>query len=458
MKIFCISRKAICGLLFCVAAHNVSAAEPEIEIFAGASPMDTVAQDLIAEMESPDRQPSFSNLKRIYADSYTSVPAIRKSQAQLEIFKLEIKQKEAGLLPKVDLQTNAGGSSIDSGTSSGSGSSANVTVQVDQLLYDFETTQKEILIAESRLSSGLSRIAADRLEVLYEMLAAQIDLQAAKKMIVFHDANIKSRTKFYDLIKQKVDLGASSELDLSRARTKLLESRTRMPALTADLIRAEGRVKEFFGSVPEFSFAFYRLPNIAVNFQGDLDAVVLAHPSVAEVAKNVEIAGSEIEALRGAARGRISLKATHSRSREPTSSNTDSSRVYVEYANTVFDGYLHQTKIAMAVERKTEFEIELERMKRQIYQDLLAAVADYQSAKEAVDVRKDLLVSAQKNSKDMYISFVLNRATLTDVFASEEAYFSAAEGVVSSLAALQRAYYALLLDAGQLSDAFELNS
>jgi len=97
-------------------------------------------------------------------------------------------------------------------------------------------------------------------------------------------------------------------------------------------------------------------------------------------------------------------------------------------------------------------------MKRQIYQDLLAAVADYQSAKEAVDVRKDLLVSAQKNSKDMYISFSLNRATLTDVFASEEAYFSAAEGVVSSLAALQRAYYALLLDAGQLSDAFELNS
>jgi outer membrane protein TolC len=200
MKIFCISRKTLYGLIFSAAAFNGLASEPGVEIFSGASPMDNVAQDLIAEMESPDRQPPFSDLKRIYAGSYTSVPAIRKSKAQLEIFKLEIKQKEAGLLPKVDLQTNAGGSSIDSGTSSGSGSSANVTVQVDQLLYDFETTQKEILIAESRLSSGLSRIAADRLEVLYEMLAAQIDLQAAKKMIVFHDANIKSRTKFYELI------------------------------------------------------------------------------------------------------------------------------------------------------------------------------------------------------------------------------------------------------------------
>jgi outer membrane protein TolC len=47
---------------------------------------------------------------------------------------------------------------------------------------------------------------------------------------------------------------------------------------------------------------------------------------------------------------------------------------------------------------------------------------------------------------------------LSDVFDAEEAYFSATESTVNAMFTLYSAYYKLLHDMGQLSEAFELNS
>jgi len=73
-------------------------------------------------------------------------------------------------------------------------------------------------------------------------------------------------------------------------------------------------------------------------------------------------------------------------------------------------------------------------------------------------VRGKLLASARKSARDLYAAFLLNRGSLTDVFEAEESYFTAAESTVSAMTSLYRAYYKLLHDAGQLSEAFELNS
>ena len=443
-----------------LSAFAASAADSKVwdVAYAKESPLDAAVATLLSEVNQPTSRPPFAALKQIYGSSYTSVPAIRKTKAQLNGLNFAIQESESSLYPQLSLQTNTGRSTVDSSTGDVSDDARTTAIVVDQILYDFGATSKQIGIAESRLSSGVDRVAAERLEVILAMTKAQLDLQSAKKLIVFYDSNEKSRQQFFDLIQQKVELGASSRLDLARAETKLLEAKAKMPAITGELFRSENAVKEYFGAVPDFSFSFYQLPSIAVNFGGDIDAVVAKHPSVREAAKNYDIAMQEVAYLKSAALGSVTLTLSNSHSTQPTSGKLTTTTGYIEYANTLFDGFAQKSRIGAALEKALEFEIEQERVERKIRQQLLTSLTEYQSSKETLAVRGKLLASARKSARDLYAAFLLNRGSLTDVFEAEESYFTAAESTVSAMTSLYRAYYKLLHDAGQLSEAFELNS
>jgi adhesin transport system outer membrane protein len=444
---------ALCPLL-------VSAVEPRTwnSGYAKESPLDVAVSTLIEEINTPSVRPSFGSLKKIYSNAYTSVPAIRKTTAELDGLRMGVAEKEGKNYPRLTLQTNGGQSSVDSLASKANDQARTTTLAADQLLYDFGATSNEIAAARTRLAAGIDKAEAERLRVLFSMMTVQLDLQAAKKLIVFYGSNEKSRQQFFDLIQEKLNLGASSALDLARANTKLLEAKAKIPAMAGEIFRAESAVQELFGVVPEFTFAFYQLPDVSVNFSGNIDLVVSRHPLVLQASKNLEVAIKELEYLKSTAFGRIALKSSVSNSKQPITGNVNTTSVFIEYSNTLFDGFSNLARIGVAREKVAEFEIEQERTVRMVRQQLLTALTEYQSAKETLEVRGKLLISARKSARDLYTAFLLNRGSLTDIFDAEESYFTAAESTLNALTSVQRAYYKLLHLSGELSNAFELKS
>jgi adhesin transport system outer membrane protein len=444
---------ALCPLL-------VLAVEPRTwnSGYAKESPLDVEVSTLIEEINTPSVRPSFGSLKKIYSNAYTSVPAIRKTTAELDGLRMGVAEKEGKNYPRLTLQTNGGQSSVDSLASKANDQARTTTLAADQLLYDFGATSNEIAAAKKRLAAGIDKAEAERLRVLFSMVTVQLDLQAAKKLIVFYGSNEKSRQQFFDLIQEKLNLGASSALDLARANTKLLEAKAKIPAMAGEIFRAESAVQELFGVVPEFTFAFYQLPDVSVNFSGNIDLVVSRHPLVLQASKNLEVAIKELEYLKSTAFGRIALKSSVSNSKQPITGNVNTTSVFIEYSNTLFDGFSNLARIGVAREKVAEFEIEQERTVRMVRQQLLTALTEYQSAKETLEVRGKLLISARKSARDLYTAFLLNRGSLTDIFDAEESYFTAAESTLNALTSVQRAYYKLLHLSGELSNAFELKS
>ena len=426
---------ALCPLL-------VSAVEPKTWNFAYAneSPLDMEVSTLIEEINTPSVRPSFDGLKKIYSNAYKSVPAIRKTTAELNGLRMGVAEKEGKLYPRLTLQTNSGQSSVDYQASKANDQAGTTTLAADQLLYDFGATSSEIAAAKTRLAAGMDKV----------------ELQAAKKLIVFYGSNEKSRQQFFDLIQEKLNLGASSALDLARANTKLLESKAKIPAMAGEIFRAESAVQELFGVVPEFTFAFYQLPDVPVNFGGNIDLVVSRHPLVLQGSKNLEVAIKELDYLKSTALGRVALKSSISNSKQPITGNTNTTSVFIEYSNTLFDGYSNLARIGVAREKVAELEIEQERTVRMLRQQLLTALTEYQSAKETLELREKLLISARKSARDLYTAFLLNRGSLTDIFDAEESYFTAAESTLNAMTSVQRAYYKLLHLSGELSNAFEL--
>ena len=423
-----------------------------------ASPLDEAVSFLIEELNDPQSQPSFVSLKQIYGNRYASVPAIRKTIAQLRGLELSVEERRAAFFPKVTLGSSSGRSNVTRSGTTTSGNLSTITLAADQLLFDFGATTTQVGIASTRLESGINRIGVERMEVLYEMIRVQLDFQKSRKLIVFYDAFVNSRERFYSLIKQKVDLGASSQLDLSRAKTSMLEAKSKIPTITGEVFRTEGVVQELFGGVPDFAFAFYQIPKIPVNFPGGIDKVVATHPAVLEAQKNLEIARAEVAYLEQSALGSVRLTVSRSNNRQPASANSSTNSAYIEYTNTLFDGFAHRSKTQAAITRTEEFGVELERVQRKTRQQLLTALSEYQTSKNQLDVRRELLMSAKKSSSDLMEAFLLNLGSLTDVFNAEEAYFSAAESTVQSMVDFYTAYYRVLHEAGLLSEAFELNT
>jgi len=428
------------------------------EAYSKESPLDVAVSGMIEEINSPSSRPPFASLRKIYSSAVTSVPAIRKTAAQINGLRYGVEEKEAKLNPTVTLQTNFGQSAADTANGKASDNVRATNLIAEQLLFDFGATTTEIAIAKMRLAAGVERSSADRLSVLLSMVTAQLELQAARKMVVFYDAYEKSRQQFFDLIQEKVSLGASSQLDLVRARTKLLEAKANIPSISAELFRAESRVQEFFSAVPDFAFAFYRLPDIPINFGGNIDELVSRHPAILEAAQNVALVRKEMEFLRNASFGKLSFKLSVTDTKQPVVGHSNTSSGFIEYSNTLFDGFSRRARIATLGERVVELQVEQERIERKLRQQLLATLSEFQSAKDTLEVREQLLLSARKSAKDQYTAFLLNRGSLTDIFDAEESYFTAAESTLDAIANLHRAYYKTLYDAGQLSDAFELNS
>lgn len=457
MKILSFSRKywltfvALCPLL-------VSAVEPRTwsTAYAKDSPLDVEVSTLIEEINTPSVRPSFGSLQKIYSQAYTSVPAIRKTEAELNGLRMGVAEKEGKNYPRLTLQTNLGQSSVDYLTSKANDQAGTTTLAADQLLYDFGATSNEIAAARTRLAAGIDKAEAERLRVLFSMVTAQLELQAAKKLIVFYGSNEKSRQQFFELIQEKLNLGASSALDLARANTKLLEAKAKIPAVAGEIFRAENAVQELFGVLPEFTFAFYQLPDVSVNFDGNIDLVVSRHPLVLQASKNLEVANKELDYLKSTAFGRVALKSSFSNSKQPITGNANTTSAFIEYSNTLFDGFSNSARVGVAREKVAEFEIEQERTVRMLRQQLRTALTEYQSAKETLEVREKLLISARKSARDLYTAFLLNRGSLTDIFDAEESYFTAAESTLNAMTSVQRGYYKLLHLSGELSNAFEL--
>ena len=144
---------ALCPLL-------VSAVEPKTWNFAYAneSPLDMEVSTLIEEINTPSVRPSFDGLKKIYSNAYKSVPAIRKTTAELNGLRMGVAEKEGKLYPRLTLQTNSGQSSVDYQASKANDQAGTTTLAADQLLYDFGATSSEIAAAKTRLAAGMDKV------------------------------------------------------------------------------------------------------------------------------------------------------------------------------------------------------------------------------------------------------------------------------------------------------------
>ena len=421
------------------------------------SPIHEVAKQLIDEVENPQSKPPFSTLKRDINSVFNSVPAVLASRDAFNAINAQKEQAFAGFLPRVTLSAGAGETDQTQITSTSKGSTNTYSLNVSQHLYDFGATAGSYDASVARYAAGENVVYNQRNEIILKLLTSTLDVQRAKKNLLFGRGYVDTRREFLNLIKERESLKAASSLDVIRAEAKLAEAIDDMTALSRQLENNNASYRELFGRLPSFKETGFQLPNVRLDSSDDPNAKLNGLRAYQEHELKLVAAKREYDAAKGKLFGAIVLEGTSSRTDNPGGLRaTEVNTVQILYKVDVFTGFAQTARAKELAAKQSEASFERDRLQRDLLKRLETTRAGLRAAQDSLQARLILLKRSQATDLATRELFILGKATLTDTFKAQEDYFAAAQKLVNAEFDYNLAFYTVLSVNEQLLEQFDL--
>ena len=444
-------------LCYVVLSHDASG-QTSFEVYAQNS-FNKAVTSLISLSENPAQAAPFRALQSQISASFNSVPAILKTIDSRRALEFQSEEAKAALLPKATLAVGGGNKDQSLTNYQSDGNSNSVTASVSQLLYDFGTSTAGYQSSKDKLRAGGFGIDSQRSEILLQLITATLEVQRTRQNLVFTQGYVEARRDFLRLMLEKEKLGAGSNLDIIRARTKLAEALDELPTADKRLKSAEANYKGLFGLSPTFREVAFQLPQPVgaktadkiTEYLASLNAFREAESTVAAL-KNDYLSG------RGRLFGAFTFEAARTESQDKPLRKTTVESAMVMYRVDIFSGFAQSARARALAAKASEAEFERDRIRRELTRKLEIAYAEVESTQAAFTARLEFLKGAQATDIATRDLFFLNRGTLTDVFKAQEDVFAAAQKLIAADYDRRVALYSLMHLNDQLLELFELNS
>lgn len=374
-----------------------------------------LVRNLVTQIEQPQYATSFDQLRNFVTASYLEAPGYITTLYQLKALEAQIEAAESGYYPTVQIQGAAGRKY----TNSQSFPDNNYALKARQTLYSFGSTEATIGIATAKGDAGKVRIDDTRAKVVLDMVVALLEYQRAKRNVAFTQGFLVSQKDFVEKIRQRVELGASSEFDLRRSQEKLGNTTKKILAAQEQLRLAAAGYKSWFSYEPQFNDLVFRAPQVPNDSLSTADAVA-NHPDVREATSNYQAAIASLARHDAMQFGEIALTYEYSKTDINGATGKWGSTVGVIYSNTVFDGFLGKSTRSGLVAAREESLSKKLAAEREVEREISSAVTSLERfmAELAIQIQAvNGQLAIEETSREL---FLLGRASLTDVFDSQE--------------------------------------
>lgn len=445
-------------VFFATAAHTAAYGQTSFEVYAQNS-FNKAVVSLIRLSESPEQAASFKLLQSQISASFNSVPTILKTIDARRALEFQSEEAKAALLPRATLAVGGGNKDQNLTSYQSDGNSNSVTASVSQLLYDFGTSASGYQSSKDKLRAGRFGIANQRSEVLLQLLTVTLEVQRTRQNLVFTQGYVDARRDFLKLVQEKEKLGAGSNLDIIRTRTKLAEALDEIPTADKRLKTAEASYKSLFGAPPVFKEQAYQLPQQSGSKTSKtINEYLTGLNAFREVESTVAALKNDYASGRGRLFGAFTFEASRTESRDRPLQKNTVEQAAVIYRVDIFSGFAQTARAKALAAKASEAEFERDRVRRELTRKLEVAYAEVDATQAAFAARLEFLKGAQATDIATRDLFFLNRGTLTDVFKAQEDVFSAAQKLISADYDRKVAFYSLLHLNDQLLELFDLNS
>ena len=290
------------------------------------------------------------------------------------------------------------------------------------------------------------------------MISAFFEVYRAETLLKLSQGFIDTRRDFLESVKTREKLGGSSNADVIRAETKLSEALDRVPTEVQNLKNSKAVFFEYFDTIPNVKTEMHQLPGLQDAIFELNNENIDKNFRVAELTNQIKAAELNSEAEKRSRFGRFGLQAGYQNTDTNLLSPQEQSSILLTYQIDLFSGYERTAKISQAALKVNALKFELDRLRKELVRELSQAENSFEAQSALVLSRIALVKGAALSNQVNRELFELNKASINDLFRSQEEFLIAAKNLVDATVEKNLSYYKLAAKFGTLLNLFELRT
>lgn len=385
----------------------------------------------LAEIDQTSRLP----IKPIVLKALTAIVNVPEYNLELKMLALTKAQKDeavAGLYPQISASTSAGLKEYDFGSAAYSGSAKNFSITGRQLIHDFGATSNSIASLDKKVNQAQFKFEETRNNFLEKSFSAFYEVQRSLMLVRLARENLQARKSFVSYIKQREDLGASSQADVVRADSRVADGLDILAGAMKQLASAKNNYRILFNAEAEPYVVAQELM-VSDLLESDFESILDKHISIVQQNTAIEALEKEIESQEARLLGGVYFEVGVTTNYDPGRPEQKNNQAMITFRNELYTGGAKSARIVQAQQRRVAAIDERERIKLELSRALNQNKSDLDGLAAAVSARLLLYQAAKSSymiSKDLY-SF--SRGSVFDVFKTQEDLYSAGQRLIESL-------------------------
>ncbi|MBU1347516.1 MAG: TolC family outer membrane protein [Alphaproteobacteria bacterium] len=334
-------------------------------------------------------------LQEAIALAYRTNPTLQAQRANQRALDETVPQARAGLRPTLGVSGNASYTRRDGPSSAGidtdgdgiidfpgvSGlsetDSAGATISLSQSLYSGGRIARGIDAAEAGVLSGRESLRSIEQQVLAAVIQAYVDVQRDIEILRIREANVAVLRRQLDESNARFEVGEITRTDVSQSEARLAQSEADFAGAQAQLSASRAGYAAIVGQAPAGLVDPPALPGVPDDFETAMDIGLAENPNVLAAEYDLRAAEARHSQARSAYLPSVGLTSSYGGATEISdfdlSDRTTSFQAGVSVSVPLFTGGLNRSRVVQALEQANAAQIEIERQRRVVLQNVSTA-------------------------------------------------------------------------------------
>jgi adhesin transport system outer membrane protein len=323
-----------------------------------------------------------------------------------------------------------------------------LTMTLNQMLFDWGTTSSRVAAAGARLRAAASQAEVSADEVALRAIAAWYDVFAYRALVTLGSSFTSGQTDLRNAIQTRINQGVSAPGDLPRVENYIANAEAGLARYRRQLANAEARFQEIYGVAPPADLGRAPIvPGPAISSKDAAQALARTAPQVDTAEALARAARQEARAEYRATLPSVSAGVDAGRYDLLDGPDYDvRARVTARYR---FLGGV-EARVEQSEARAEQAEARASRIRNETEREAAIAWSDVQALQQQLVALENSYVASRQSRDVLAERFRVARGTLFDLLESESGYFNVAALYVRAITELDAARYVLLSRTGQL--------
>ncbi len=366
----------------------------------------------------------------------TSNPEVQIAKAREDDARYGVSEARAAYLPRVDLSASTGPEyNVPDGQDGVYQRRGEASITTKQLLWDFGLTLNDIRRAR-KIYEAASENTRERVEdISFQISTAYIGVLQRQRLVELTTDNVKAHEKILRIVSTQKELGLSTGADVSRVDAQLARIQSTLLDRQSELEQAKENFRRLTGRLPG-DLMEPPLPDAVLPMDADAAAGLISerNPRLKQVLANRASIERQLSSNNANFMPRIEAELQGNYKNDvggDTNRNMDA-RALVQMRYNLFNGGADRAVSNRLKARIREQDFEVERVKREVEQDVRSDFSALRAARDKVSRINNEVDSAAK-VVDLYLEqFKTSKRNAFDLLESQQALFGARTTLVGN--------------------------